>query len=334
MRHVAVVGALGFIGSHLVERLLRDEENELFLSDTLLSNTIAPADLKGWLGDGSRCITFTCLPRTLPPGKIDQIYHLASIVGPVGVLAHAGQIAPAIVQDVAWWAEAAADRGAALLYSSTSEIYSGGVDGLCDERMARVIPAESSARVEYAAAKIAAEVLLQNRAARQRITIVRPFNVAGPRQRAKGGFVLPRFVLQAISGQPLTLYGDGSAIRAFTHVVDIVEGLTQVMERGESGAAYNLGNPRNRISITALARKVVQLTGSRSPIQSVDPTRLFGPTFREASDKFPDDTLAREAVGWNPSRDLTGIIAAIAKHFLTLPPDELARCLDELKPVL
>src|SRR5205085_4454677 len=99
-----------------------------------------------------------------------------------------------------------------------------------------------------------------------RAMIVRPFNIAGPRQSPKGGFVLPRFIQQATVNESITVFGDGSALRAFTHVKDMVNGIVLTMERGAPGEAYNIGNPANKISILELAKRVIALLGSESEI--------------------------------------------------------------------
>ena len=139
-------------------------------------------------------------------------------------------------------------------------------------------------------------------------TIVRPFNVAGPRQSTLGGFVLPRFLKQAIAGEPITVYGAGTMVRAFTHVGDIADGILRVMERGRSGEAYNIGNPANKTTILELAKKVIAMTGSRSEIVFIDPKTLWGPLFEEANDKFPDADRAINELGWKPAYSLEDII--------------------------
>jgi UDP-glucose 4-epimerase len=120
--------------------------------------------------------------------------------------------------------------------------------------------------------------------------------------------VLPRFVNQALAGEQLTVYHDGSMIRAFTHVLDIVEGIVCTMERGANGYAYNIGNPENKTSIRDLAERVIRIAKTSSKISFVDPKVLFGPLFEEANDKFPDASLALTSLGWNPKRGIDVVI--------------------------
>jgi len=199
---------------------------------------------------------------------------------------------------------------------STSEIYGGGRDGYCSENDFKIVPPQVTVRLEYAVGKLASEISLVNttRVTPLHATIVRPFNVAGPRQSGKGGFVLPRFITQALANQPLTVYGDGTMIRAFTHVQDIVRGTMLVMEKGRNGEAYNLGNPANKTSILDLAERVVRVTNSSSKISFVNPKELFGPLFEEANDKYPDADRAINELEWHPQHGLDDTIRHTAEH--------------------
>jgi nucleoside-diphosphate-sugar epimerase len=313
-RSVLVTGGFGFIGSHLVERLLLTSDSRVHVVDDL---STSPIDVDGFVRDApdkarlsyDLCSVEEFCARSTRP-RFDQIYHLASVVGPVGVLRHGGRIAGMMVNDTARVAALAMESSGRLVDVSTSEVYGGGRDGYCSERDLKVIQPKVTVRLEYAVGKLAAEIALVNMTTISGLSasIVRPFNVAGPRQSGQGGFVLPRFIAQADAGEPLTVYGDGSMIRAFTHVEDIADGLLAVMQRGRAGEAYNLGNPANKTTILELARRVVRLTGSRSEIRFVDPKTLFGPLFEEANDKYPDADRSIHELGWLPKHDLDEII--------------------------
>jgi UDP-glucose 4-epimerase len=133
--------------------------------------------------------------------------------------------------------------------------------------------------------------------------------VSGPRQSGKGGFVLPRFIASAMSNEPLTVFGDGTAKRAFTHVRDIANGCYLAMKNESSGQVYNLGNPNNITTISEFASRVISVTQSQSKIELVDPKTLFGPLYEEASDKFPDASLTIKDLGWEPKKNLDEIIS-------------------------
>ena len=317
MKNILVTGGLGFIGSHLVDRLLA-QGHHVTVIDDLRSNVVSPTDYDEYVRrDQLRFLQIDAanLSAYLLNRSIQEVYHLASPVGPVGVLAYAGQIVREVVGSTYAVVQLAMHYRAKLVDVSTSEVYGGGQQGLCAEDMPRVIQAETTVRLEYAVAKLAMETALINmtKVSALQAVIVRPFNVAGPRQKAEGGFVVPRFVGQALRGEPLTVYGDGQQIRAFTHVEDIVDGLLLAMEKGRSGEVYNLGNPDNKVTINTVA-DWVQLMVGRVGVVSVDPQIIHGPLFAEAADKFPDHRKAFEELAWQPKRGFRQIFADVRDY--------------------
>jgi UDP-glucose 4-epimerase len=193
--------------------------------------------------------------------------------------------------------------------------------------MPRIVAPEASARLEYAVGKLAAETVLLNLCRAQGLDglIVRPFNITGPRQSGMGGFVLPRFVGQALAGEDLTVFGDGRQVRAFTHVRDMALGLIHAMRRGAVGEVYNLGNPENRCSILELAEHVREVTGSASGIRFVDPREIYGPLYAEAHDKFPDAAKARRDIDWLSAFGLRDTIDETFRYMRALPEPLLQR---------
>lgn len=290
-----VTGGAGFIGSHLVDAL---DGWDVTVVDDFRSGDYTP-----------RVASLIRSPIAAVDDALmagDVIFHLASPVGPVGVLRQAGRIAAEVVADAAKLARVAVACRSPLVYVSTSELY-GPQAGACHEGMSRVFPSGFSARMEYAIAKLAAETMLLNTPELD-VRIVRPFNVAGPRQKSAGGFVIPRFIEQARAGEPLTVYQPGTQLRSFTHVADIVEGLLAVAELDASRVVFNLGNPANLTTIEALAGVVLDVVDPEGSYRIVDPRDLWGPEFREAPDKYADADLARIHLGWKPTRDLRTIV--------------------------
>ena len=295
---IVVTGGFGFIGSNLVDRLLSDG-HEVVVIDDGRNKTSPPPEREGLR------IIRRAVERTELSEKPDVIYHLAAPVGPVGVLDRGGSITREVVESsykVGSWAKWA---GCPLVDVSTSEVYgSGGADSENDPCTFQAWP---SARKEYAVSKLAAETMLLNTPGLD-VRIVRPFNVAGPRQSAYGGFVIPRMIQQARTGRPLTVYQPGTQRRAFTHVADIVDGIILAAERGTPGEVYNLGNPANSVTMFQLASRVREVLHIEVPVEIVDPVELWGPSFREAPDKLPVATKAERELGWLPKRGLNEII--------------------------
>lgn len=310
MKKILITGGFGFLGSHLVEELRRsDLDYQIYIVDNLTSNVVNPKLFTS--GKGISYSTSHLKDYLAKTDMVfDEIYHLASIVGPAGVLPFAGKIAQSITDDSYVLSDTAFKHGARLVFVSTSEVYGGGNEGFCQEEMSKVITNEVSARLEYAAGKLAAEIALLNLSKTRNldVVIVRPFNIAGPRQQATGGFVLPRFLKQAKENEPLTVFGLGMQVRAFTHVADVADGVRRAMELGEKGEVYNIGSEANKTTINDLAELVIEISGSKSSILYIDPQEVFGETYAEANDKFPDSSKARRYLSWHPKHDLRSII--------------------------
>jgi nucleoside-diphosphate-sugar epimerase len=325
-----VTGGFGFLGSHVVEMLLGQADSEVHVVDNLSSNPIPPQKLLAELESPDR-LTYDVMSIAEymrdRPGQFDSIIHLASVVGPAGVLEHGGRIVASVVDDTYLLADYCIEHGCRLLDVSTSEVYGGGRDGLCDERDHKIVPAETSFRSEYAVAKLAAETALinLNRRTGLDVLIVRPFNIAGPRQSGEGGFVLPRFIAQAHLQLPLTIFGRGSARRAFTHVEDIADGILRTLREGEAGGIFNLGNPANQITVEELADTVLEVTGSISEKRFVDPQALYGPLFAEANDKFPEAGRAMTDLGWKPRHDVRRIVRDTWEYMVSTDPATFSR---------
>lgn len=322
---VLVAGGFGFIGSHLVEQLLGDGY-QVIVVDDLSSSPLPLPDLLSEMGNHPMLShiegDIAEVAADWDLAAVDEIYHLASFVGPAGILSHGGRIAKQLVTATSAVAALAERYGAKLLFVSSSEVYGGGRDGVSPEDAPRIVAAGTSVRREYAAGKIAAELMLGNLGPQGLdFRIVRPFNVAGPRQSGRGGFVLPRFIGQAMSGGDLTVFGDGRQLRAFSDVGEIAAGLRAAMRKGRGGETYNLGNLGNRTTILELAQLVLHVTGSDSGIVFVDGRTIYGPLYEEAHDKVPDARHAAEQLGWWPTRTCRDIVESTVDYMQGLRPD-------------
>jgi UDP-glucose 4-epimerase len=327
---ILVTGGFGFLGGHVLGELLETTNAHLHVVDNLTSNPVGPETLLEELGPASERITYDTVSiaeyMADRPKEFDGIIHLASVVGPAGVLKHGGRIVSSVVDDTYLLADYALERGIRLVDVSTSEVYGGGKDGLCDEPDPKIVPAEVSYRAEYAVAKLAAETALINLNSRLSLDaiIIRPFNIAGPRQSGEGGFVLPRFLAQARLGLPLTVFGDGRARRAFSHVKDLADGIVRSLMIGQSGRIYNLGNPENKVTVDELADIVLEVTGSPGGKSYIDPRELYGSSFAEANDKFPAAGRAMSELDWKPRYDVREIVEDTWTYLRSVEPGTFA----------
>ncbi len=333
---VLVTGGFGFLGGHILEQLITEGVERIHVVDDLSTSPVSIEVLLDDLPQNSFLTYDICKVADYlrnGPEEFDVILHLASVVGPAGVLKHGGRIVSSIVDDTYALADYALEYGSRLVDVSTSEIYGGGRDGLCAEHDSKIVPAETSYRIEYAVGKLAAETALLNLQSRVGldVVIVRPFNIAGPRQSGSGGFVLPRFIAQARLGLPLTVFGDGQARRAFSHVKDLSDGIIRAARFSESGEAYNLGNHENVLTVEDLADRVLAISGSNSTKEFVDPRTIYGPDFTEANDKFPAAGRAISDLGWKPTAGVDEIVrdtwdyttASSAETFASLAGEEV-----------
>jgi UDP-glucose 4-epimerase len=291
----------------------REAENQVHVVDNL---STSPIELDSYLDSVGRPANLSwdicsveryhdTLAKKGGSERIDQIYHLASAAASGHPHAR-GQARPADHQRHDPHHPLALEHWRQVVDMSTSEIYGGGRDGYCSENDFKIVPPQVTVASEYAVGKLAAEISLVN--THQSDAAARDDRPAvqrrGTRQSGKGGFVLPRFISQALANQPLTVYGDGSMIRAFTHVQEHRARHDVVMEKGRNGEGLQLGNPANKTSILDLAERVVRVTNSSSKISFVNPKELFGPLFEEANDKYPDADRAINELDWHPQHGL------------------------------
>ncbi|MDB4224245.1 NAD-dependent epimerase/dehydratase family protein [Granulosicoccus sp.] len=308
-KNILITGGLGFIGFHLCTQLRQHNPSaRLTIVDNLSSTQIDPSLFTPLISPSEMTqgeIHITDLNEFDSTGQnFDEIYHLASPVGSLGILESNGYVAHSISSLAMKAADIASQSGAKLLYLSSSEVY--GRDGQHTEDTELRVPSLRGTRMEYALGKLTAEHILINRSAQDGFTlrIVRPFNVIGAWQSAQIGFVIPTFFAAALNGTALPVFGDGSQKRSFCLVNDLVNGMMAVQQSGRDQAIYNLGNPDNIISIKELAHSIVQLCESDSKLTLTDPNTLYGESYLEAFQKMPDINKAIQHTGWKPKADL------------------------------
>lgn len=316
MSKVLVTGGLGFIGHALCRHLLETDPGiRLTIVDNLSGTLVDWSDLR------SRAEIRIQDVRKLKPSyaNYDDVFHLASPVGSVGILERAGSIASDIIEVAAHVADIAALSGARLTYLSSSEVY--GRDGQHRENTELRVPVRHGAKMEYALGKLTAEHLFLNRSTAKdlNVRIVRPFNVIGTNQSQDLGFVVPTFFRAALSQQPMPVFGDGQQVRSFCDIRDLVEGLITVHHQGRSQEIYNVGNPHNLTTILELARTIRSICGSSADIECVDPVGVHGKMYLEAFNKIPDIDKVSAETGWHPRYPLEVTLDRIYRDMLGQP---------------
>lgn len=316
-----ITGGAGFVGSHLCDRLIA-EGHEVICLDNLLTGDISNiAHLMGHAlftfikHDVSKPIDLPTLlnnpqddakPREVP--KLDYVLHLASPASPKDYAKHPIQTMKIGSLGTYYALGLAKSHNSVFLLSSTSEVYGDPeVNPQPETYWGHVNPIGS--RSVYDEAKRFAEAISMayHREHGIKVRIARIFNTYGERMRISDGRVMPNFVIQALRGEPLKVYGDGSQTRSCCYVSDLVDGLYRLLISGETGP-INLGNPEE-ISILELARKVITYTGSVSRI-AFEPLPADDPTRRK-----PDITRASELLGWKPSISLEEGIRKVIPYF-------------------
>ncbi|WP_348753725.1 UDP-glucuronic acid decarboxylase family protein [uncultured Aquincola sp.] len=303
-KRVVVTGGAGFIGSHLCRRLLEAGAEVLCVDNFYTGSRALIAPLLGHA-------RFELLRHdvTFPLYvECDEIYNLACPASPVHYQLDPVQTTKTSVHGAINMLGLAKRLKARILQASTSEVYGDPlVHPQKEDYWGHVNPI--GPRSCYDEGKRCAETLFMDyrRQHRLRVKVARIFNTYGPHMHPGDGRVVSNFIVQALTGQPITLYGDGLQTRSFCHVSDTVDGLMRLMDtRDDFAGPVNIGNPVER-SMLDIARLVLELTGSRSPLV-FEPLPQDGPRQR-----CPDISLAREELGWQPTVELrTGLLDTIA----------------------
>ena len=309
-----VTGGAGFIGSHLVD-VLRARGDEVLALDDLSTGRME--NLDGALSSGlvefvEGSVTDEPLVRELM-ADADVCFHMAAAVGVKLIVDRPLETTLRNVRGCDIVTGAAAEFGTKLLYASTSEIYGKNGRGPLHEGSERILGSTATTRWSYSTSKAFGEILAfgyHKDFAAENI-IVRLFNTVGPRQAGQYGMVLPRFVQQALAGEDLTVYGDGTQSRCFLHVNDTVRALLALIETDSAiGDVFNVGSTEE-IGIEELAHRVIERTGSSSEIRYVPLEVAYEPGFEEVSHRKPVTKKLQAATGWAPRHTINEAIADV-----------------------
>ncbi len=323
--HIIVTGGAGFIGSHLVERLLADGARVVVIDDCStgsLENLRAVRSHPKLRVIESR--VSGCAELFDLVSGAGSIFHLAAAVGVDLVLSSPVRSLQTNLHETEVILEAASQRGIPLLLASTSEVYGKSPKEACSEEDDLLIGPPHFGRWGYACSKLMDEFLALAYA-RERglpVVIARLFNTVGPRQTGRYGMVLPRFIAAAKAGQPLRVFGDGSQTRCFCHVHDAVEALIRLQACATArGQVFNVGGTEE-ISIRALAEKVIQATGSQSKIELVPYEKAYPPGFEDMQRRRPVVSRLEAAIGFHPATSLEKIIELTAAVVAEMTHDQ------------
>ena len=299
---VVITGAAGFIGSHLSEALLDRGHTVIGIDNHLTSDR---QNIEHLLGRDFRLIQQDVARYIDVDGPVDWVLHWASPASPADYLAYPIQTLKAGALGTHNALGLARAKRATFVLASTSEVYGDPMEHPQPETYwGHVNPI--GPRGVYDEAKRFAEAITTayHRHHGLRTRIARIFNTYGPRMRLDDGRAVPNFIVQALQGQDLTVYGDGSQTRSFCYISDLVDGIIRLMH-ADTAEPVNLGNP-TEMSIAEIARRIIEATGSRSRLVQ-EPLPVDDPRVRR-----PDITRARELLGWQPRVPLeTGLRATI-----------------------
>ena len=312
-----ITGGAGFVGSHLAERLLQ-QGHEVRVLDNLSTGSIDNiAHLKGQRGFTYTIDTITNEPVLAEMiDHSDVVFHLAAAVGVKLIVEQPVHTIETNVHGTEVVLKHANKKKKLVFILSTSEVYGKSTDVPFREAQDLVLGPTAKHRWAYACSKMIDEFLALAywKERKLPVVIVRLFNTVGPRQTGQYGMVLPTFVRQALAGQPITVFGDGTQSRSFTYVGDVVDALIRLAQEPRAiGEVFNIGNV-GEVSISELAEKVKQMTGSSSPIQMVPYDEAYEAGFEDMPRRVPDISKIRALIGYEPKMSLDQIITTVIEH--------------------
>jgi UDP-glucose 4-epimerase len=314
-----ITGGAGFIGSHLSEYLLKQGEEVVILDDLStgrFDNIRHLVEKKGFKYYIGKVEDRRLLERIIE--KVDRVYHLAATVGVQLIVDNPVHTIENNINTTQTVLEEAVKYGKSVLLASTSEIY-GKSEKLPFSEDSEVIYGPTSRfRWSYAISKAVDEFLFLAYHRQKGLpgVIVRLFNTVGPRQTGRYGMVLPRFVKQALSVEPITVYGTGEQRRCFAHVLDVVPALHDLMKSKQAqGKVVNIGNDYE-ISINALAEKVREQVNAKAEIIHLAYEKVHGKNFEDMIARKPDLTRAKELIDYNPTMSLETIINDVYRFYM------------------
>jgi len=313
-----ITGGAGFVGSHLAEALLAARHDVFILDDLSTGSIDNIAHLKGRAGFNYTIDTvFNDSLTAELVDRADVVFHLAAAVGVKLIVERPVHTIETNVHGTEVVLRHANKKKKLVVIASTSEVYGKSANAPFHEDADLVLGATTRHRWAYACSKMLDEFLALAywKERKLPVIVVRLFNTVGPRQTGQYGMVLPNFVRQALAGQPITVFGDGTQSRSFTYVGDVVRALLALVNEPRAvGQVFNIGNVEE-ISISQLAERVKAAAGSSSPIVTIPYEQAYEAGFEDMPRRVPDLAKIRAFVGYEPKVGLEEIIVSVIEDF-------------------
>jgi UDP-glucose 4-epimerase len=312
MRYLLTGGA-GFIGSHLAESLISRGDQVVIFDNLSAGSRNNLVDIREKIKfEQGNILDKGVVDRLI--AESDYVVHMAAALGVFKIVNKPLESLRTNLQGTETILEACDKYRKPVLITSTSEIYGKNEKVPLNEEDDRIIGHPLKSRWSYSEAKAIDESLAYFYYAENKlpIRIVRFFNTVGPRQVGHYGMVIPRFVSSALKNETLSVYGSGDQVRCFCHVTDAVKALLLVMDSDKAvGEVFNVGN-NSQISIMELAKKVIEVTKSKSNIEKIDYENAYPEGFEDMQRRVPDISKIKQVLGWEPKINLNQIIKDIA----------------------
>lgn len=321
---VLITGGAGFIGSHLADAYLKRGDEVCVIDDLSTGRIDNIQHLKG--NPNFQYTIDTVHNHPLTAELVDQcdvVFHLAAAVGVKLIVESPVRTIETNVRGTEVVLNIANKKKKKVLVASTSEVYGLSSDVPFREDGNLVMGATTKGRWSYACSKAIDEFLALAywREKKLPTIVVRLFNTVGPRQTGQYGMVIPTFVKQALSGRPITVYGDGKQSRCFGYVGDVVGALINVMDHKDAvGNVFNIGS-NEEITILQLAQRIKELTQSESEIVLVPYDEAYEEGFEDMPRRIPDISKVRDLVGFQPKMKLDGILQSVIDYQSGRRPD-------------
>lgn len=308
---ILITGGMGFIGSHLAEAWLAEGASVAVLDDLSTGSMENVIHLKG--NKRFSYVIDTVMNEPVLAEQVDQadvIYHMAAAVGVRLIVESPVRTIETNVKGTEILLQIAEKKRKKVIIASTSEVYGKSTKIPFSEDDDLVLGPTVIGRWAYACSKAIDEFLAiaYHKEKKLPVVVVRLFNTVGPRQTGRYGMVIPTFVRQALEGEPITVFGDGSQRRSFTYVADVVGALVKLAYEAKAvGRVFNIGNGKE-ISILDLAKLVKERTGSSSEITLTPYSEAYEEGFEDMARRVPDITRLRDLIGYAPTLDISEIL--------------------------